>query len=104
MTQRELFGVTPDVKYMRWRNSQHGRAVVDAATTRAIRLRQRGFQRYGIKCILEAIRYDFAMKLGTDADGFKVNNNHASRLAREIMAARPELDGFFETRELRDSA
>ncbi|GEM_PF-3202630 len=103
MTQRELFNETSDVKYTRWRNSPHGRAVVDAAMTRATRLRQRGFQRYGIKCILEAIRYDFALKLGADADGFKVNNNVASRLAREIMAARPELAGFFETRELRDA-
>lgn len=101
MTQRELFHPSLDEQYERWKRSEHGLAVLAAARERALRLRHRGFKHYGIKCILEAIRFDFALQLGADDDGFKVNNNYSSRIARDLMASYPELSCFFETRELK---
>lgn len=101
MTQRELFHPSLDEQYQRWKRTENGRAVLNAARERALRLRHRGFRHWGIKCILEAIRYDFALELGTDDDGFKVNNNWASRVARDLMQMHQELVGFFDTRELR---
>lgn len=54
---------------------------------------------YGIRPLIEIVRYDQAM---TNADdGFKINNDFCSRYARLIMDNEPDLDGFFETRELK---
>jgi len=101
MKQGDLFGRSLDEQYAAWKQSEHGRAVLAAAHERAIRLRRRGFKHYGIKCIIEAIRYEFSLQLGADEDGFKVNNNYSSRIARDLMASYPELSCFFETRELK---
>jgi len=35
-----------------------------------------------------------------DPDGWKLNNNYTSRYARLVMDECPDLDGFFNTREL----
>ena len=42
-----------------------------------------------------------ARGLQRDPAGFRCNNSHRSLLARRIMAACPDLAGFFETRPLR---
>jgi len=34
-------------------------------------------------------------------DGFKINNDYNSRYARMVMAENADLDGLFETRELK---
>jgi hypothetical protein len=43
----------------------------------------------------------FMRALTTTADDFKLNNDFTSRYARLLMQSEPELDGFFEVRELR---
>lgn len=88
-------------RYEEWRLSSHGKAVIAAVTEAALRLRRRGFAHYGIAALFEAARYTYALRVGPDAEGFKLNNNWRSRLARDLMAEYPELEGFFELRELR---
>ena len=68
---------------------------------RALALRDRGVRRYGIAGLFEAARYARTHSLGRDDEGFALNNSYRSRLARRLMADHPELDGMFETRELR---
>lgn len=87
-------------RYADWRASEQGAATVRSATERALSLRRRGFERFGIAAIFEAMRYDAALRLGPDSEGFKLNNSFRSLVAREIMATVPELVDFFETREL----
>jgi len=36
-------------------------------------------------------------------DAYKIPNDVTSRLARKLMEREPELDGFFELRELRST-
>ena len=67
---------------------------------RARQLKQKGFTHYGIKGIIEVVRWHFATT-GPDAAGFKINNNFSSRYARLVEAHEPDLTGFFELRELR---
>lgn len=67
--------------------------------TLALQLRQKGHGAYGIKSLFEVIRWHRALET-TDQD-FKLNNNHAPYYARAIMAAEPELRGFFNVRELK---
>ena len=62
-------------------------------------LRTAGRERYSADAICHVIRY-FRDTRGA-SDGFKVNNDYTSRLARKAMAEHPELAGFFETRELK---
>ena len=93
---------TLDDLFAEWLQSDIGRAIYVEAASRALQLRARGVVRYGIGAICESIRYDWTLagRLGVDADGFKVNNNHRSRLARRLMAEHPDLVGMFEVRRL----
>lgn len=88
-------------RYNRWRRSPDGQTVIDAVIAAALRLKRRGYSHYGIAALFEGARYTYALRVGPDAEGFKLNNSWRSRLAREIMRDVPELEGFFELRELK---
>jgi hypothetical protein len=62
-------------------------------------LKRKGWNHYGIKAIVEVVRFHRALET-TDPD-FKLNNNYSSRYARILMDQEPELAGFFQTRELK---
>jgi hypothetical protein len=87
--------------YREWRGTPDGLAVVAAIRRRALELRRRGWRRYGIQALAEVVRFDQAVAAGPDQEGYKVNNSHLSRLARDLMVEDDELRGFFEIRELR---
>lgn len=99
--QWDLFKPTLDQQYEMWAKSEEGRQVKVLVVERAKQLRGSGYKRYGIKAILEAIRFDRDVQFGP-ASSYKVNNNISSRLARDIMFEHPELAGFFELRQLHD--
>lgn len=63
-------------------------------------VKRKGHQRYGIGALWERLRWHFQIEIGL-GDDFKLNNNFRSRYARKIMHEHPDLDGFFEIRELR---
>lgn len=89
--------------YLRWRETDDGKVVVDAIRTRALGLASKGWRHYGIQALAEVARYDRALDVGPDAEGYRVNNSHLSRLARDLMREDPDgpLRDFFEVRELR---
>lgn len=88
-------------RYETWLASPDGQAVYAAVRAAALRLVDRGFRHYGVKALWEAARYDHALRVGPDVDGWKLNNDWTSRMARDLMAEEPRLLGFFELRELR---
>lgn len=95
---------TIEAAYRAWLKTEAGAVVSKAIRDRALALRQRGWTHYGIAALFEAARFDRDLDLGpeTPGDDYRLNNNHRSRLARDLMAKYPEeLGGFFETRELR---
>lgn len=56
-------------------------------------------RRVGIGMLWEVLRW--RMNITTsDPSGFKLNNNHRSRMARLVEAQEEDLRGIFETREL----
>jgi hypothetical protein len=63
-------------------------------------LKDQGYKRVGIKMLWETMRYRLMIETD-DLDGFKLNNNYPSRYARMMMDNEPELQGFFEIRELK---
>jgi hypothetical protein len=73
--------------------------VMDRLVALATQARRRGVRRIGIGMLFEVLRWEHAIE--TSGDEFRLNNNLRSRYARRIMADHPELDGIFETRELR---
>jgi hypothetical protein len=100
-------GLRPDGRYIslqqryeEWRATPDGQTVYQAVHDAALRLRRRGFRHYGIAALFEAARYTYSLRVGPDAEGFKLNNNWRSRLARELMDDEPDLAGFFELRGL----
>lgn len=89
-----------DDRFEEWLRTPLGRHVYEESARRALRLQERGVRHYGIKGIWESIRFDWMMSPGRDEEGFKVNNNYHSRMARKLMDAYPCLRGFFELRRL----
>jgi hypothetical protein len=83
-----------------WITSEDGRRVFREALVRSLKLLSKGVTRYGIAAIFDSIRYDWSVGLLGDGE-YRLNNNHRSLLAREIMLTEPRLAGFFETRTLR---
>jgi len=73
--------------------------VLDAFCERALEAKRAGRTHIGAKRLVEVMRWD--MHIPTTGNAFKFNNSFTSRLARAAKARHPELDGFFEERELR---
>lgn len=64
----------------------------------AYEVKGKGFRHYGIKSLFERVRWHFQIEQGLEE--FKLNNNYHSRYARLIIQEFPDLDGFFELRDL----
>ncbi len=68
--------------------------------TMARELKAKGVKHYGVKALMEVLRWQFHQQT-TDPDSrWHFNNNYASRFARLIMETETDLRGFFELREL----
>jgi len=68
----------------------------------ALDLWRRGVTHYGAKAIVEVVRYHRILQ-GVDADGFRINNDYTSRLARRAIEDCPELSEFFELRQIKSA-
>jgi len=90
-----------DQAFDEWVHSPIGRDVADRFIRLAYVLKARGYDHYGAKAIIEGIRWEHNLKHGPDADGFKVNNNAVSRLARFAEDREPRLKDFFRKRQLK---
>lgn len=107
--QMVLPGLRPDGRVLtiqqrfdEWIASDEGAYVYREVVRRALELVRRGWPHYSVKPLIEAIRYERSLALGpTIAGRYRINDHYTSRLARRAMAEHAELDGFFETRELR---
>lgn len=64
--------------------------------------REHYYRRYSADAILHQVRWHFRIDKGRR--GFKVNNNWSSVVSRWAMKETPELENFFETRELTSHA
>tara|TARA_R110000824_G_scaffold60696_6_gene162072 strand:+ start:3942 stop:4478 length:537 start_codon:yes stop_codon:yes gene_type:complete len=64
----------------------------------ALQLRRRGRTNYGIKALIEVLRWDYALRTDDDTP-LKINNAYATPYAYRIMEHEPELQGFFRTRQ-----
>ncbi len=73
-------------------------AVYRELRTMAPGIKRRGATRYGIAGLIEVLRYRYSLQ--TSGDSLKLNNNFRSRYARLLIDNEPELDSFFELREL----
>ncbi len=93
------FELTIESRFKKWLASTDGQTVYQEVCIRALRLRRHGHKHYGVKALVEAIRYDRDVTVGPD-HGFKINDHHSSRMARLAMKDFPELEGFFSLREL----
>ncbi len=64
--------------------------------------KRRGCTKIGIRMLWEVMRWNRMLRTKpTPGDVYKLNDHFHSRYARLIMAGEPDLDGFFEVRDLR---
>lgn len=73
--------------------------VYAALRSLALQMLSNGVRQYGIKGLFEILRWQFALQ--TNGEPFKLGNSYTSRYARLLVKNTPELEGFFEFRELR---
>lgn len=78
--------------------------VIDWFARRALDLVERGYSRIGINMLCEVFRYEQMRSTLDTNSGYKINNNYAPYLARELMRLYPALDGKFEVRRSRADA
>lgn len=81
---------TIDAAYRAWLATADGATIAKSIRDRAFAMKDRGFDHYGIAALFEAARFDRDLDVGPDADGWKLNNNFRSRLARDLMTKYPD--------------
>ena len=59
-------------------------------------------RRFGMKALVERVRWQVMATWESDAEGFKLNNNLPAYLGRELVARHPELAAFIEFRRCGD--
>ena len=102
LQQLLLFPTERDEAFKEWVHTDLGREIMRKVIAIAVVLADDGWKHYGIAHIIDRIRWSHDLKHGPDADGFKINNNWRSRIARYAMMKRPDkLAGFFRVRELK---
>lgn len=74
--------------------------VYAALVVEARSLQRVGHAVYGMAGLFEVLRWKHAMTTA-DVSGFKLSNDYRAYYARLIMICEPDLDGFFNVRELR---
>jgi hypothetical protein len=76
-------------------------AVYDALVAHARQLRQRGYQRCGLRMLWEVLRWESMLAVHGRDDGYRLNDHLIPHYARLIMDQELDLAGMFETRGLR---
>ena len=71
--------------------------VLDALEALAVRWPEG--KRIGVKALAEVLRYRSGME--TTGSPWRIDNSYVSRLARDLVARRPDLDGRIERRRLK---
>ena|ERR1035437_3117545 len=66
----------------------------------ALTLYYRGHQHFGVKMLLEQMRWNWYERT-TDVTSFKLNNSYSAFYSRLLMETEPELRGVFSTRTTR---
>lgn len=69
--------------------------VYEVLESKALQAISAGWKHYGIKTLLEIVRWHTDMT--TSDKRFKISNNHAPYYARLFHKLNPEHDGFFKT-------
>jgi hypothetical protein len=63
---------------------------------RARLLKRTGHKKIGIALIVEAMRYDYALKTADPSSQFKISNDYRAYYARYCMEITTDLPGFFK--------
>lgn len=105
MTQLTLDTVDPirnelEEKYRRW---LHGHQAVFALFEKFALDMLGKRRRFGIAMLTERVRWEVASTIEPDADGYRINNNHRSYLARDLIRKHPALAELIETRCIKSS-
>src|SRR5262249_2054596 len=87
--------------YLEWRDGPGGAAAMPLFRKLALARADSG-RRFGIKALIEVVRWELGGNIPHDKDGFKINNSIAPYLARDLIADYPHLADFIELRRVSD--
>lgn len=87
-----------EAKFWEWFHANPG--LFDEIIRRSEQIKAMGRGRISMKGLFESIRYSHLTgEIHADADGWSLNNNYTSLMARLLRIRRPDLGELFETRE-----
>ena len=66
---------------------------------KALELRRKGIERWGIQALFVVLRYDYV--ISTSGEDFKIRNSFSPYYARLLMKHVPKLADFFETNAMK---
>lgn len=58
-------------------------------------------RKFGVKLLMERVRWEARMSIVKDQAGFRVNNSMSAYISRDLLELIPELKGLIETRRVR---
>ena len=97
--RQEVFGFVSPLERAFQEFHEKNPGVYSEIRDAALDLKRAGRDVYGIKSLIEVVRWH--RNITTRGDEFKINNNYAPYYARLIMSREPELEGFFNLRAQR---
>lgn len=101
--QRPLFESRVEAAFREWIETPAGRYVEAEVVRMARQDKANGYRRGEINYYFATIRRN-TRGLGRDGEGYAVNNSRRAQLVRKVMREQRDLDGYFETRDLRGRA
>lgn len=81
------------MEFTRWLNTEHGKKVYRMFCRLARERRDAGKLRCGAAAIVNRLRWD--LEVDSKWCGFKVDNNYAPMMARQLVIDDPSFAGFF---------
>lgn len=88
-------------KFKEWVTGETGVEVEAHVTRLALEMKERGYEHYGAKALVEIVRWHSHLDGYEKDKDYKIPAIWTSLLARKIMQENPELDEFFRTAKLR---
>jgi hypothetical protein len=88
-------------QYLAWRDSPGGQVAMPLFVRFAREMLARR-RRFGVKLLVERVRWEVGVTIPADAEGFRLNNNWAPNIARDLIEELPALADYIETRRVAD--
>ena len=89
-------------RFDKWVHTRYGGDIMNQFIRDAVGLKRQGFNQYSQWALVGHLRYHHDSKYGPEnTEPYKISNNFIAYMARFAMERVPELDGFFNIKQMK---